>query len=155
MYVYILAFHSLVRWFLLVGLVYAIYRSYKGWLTNAPYTAFDNKVRHYSATVAHIQLVLGLWLYIISPLTTYFLHHFSEAVHDREIRFFGMEHISMMLLGIIVITVASILSKRQQSDTAKFKVLALGYTLALLIIISSVPWPFSPLVSRPWVRGWF
>ena len=155
MYAYILAVHSLMRWLVLAGVLLALYRAYKGWLSKAPYTAFDNRLRHYSATAAHIQLVLGLWLYVISPVTTYFLHHFNEAVHDRELRFFGMEHITMMLLAIIVITITSILSKRRQNDTAKFKTWALGYTLALLIIISSVPWPFSPVVSRPWIRFWF
>jgi hypothetical protein len=82
----------------------------------------------------------------------YFLHHYKEAVHEREIRFFGMEHSSMMILGIIVITISSILAKRQTNDKVKFKTLAIGYTLALLIILSSVPWPFSPLVSRPYLR---
>lgn len=152
MYTAVLAIHSLVRWLVLGGLLFAIYRSYRGWLGNRPYSAFDNGVRHWSATIAHLQLVLGLWLYFISPITDYFLHHFTESVHQRELRFFGMEHSSMMLLGIIVVTVSSILAKRRSTDTAKFKTLAIGYSLALLIILSSVPWPFSPLVSRPWLR---
>ena len=152
MYPYILAVHSFTRWFVLVSLVFAIYRSYQGWLGGKEYSGFDNGIRHWSATIAHVQLILGLWLYYISPLTDYFLHHYSVAVHEREIRFFGMEHSSMMILGIIVITISSMLAKRQTTDKGKFKTLALGYTLALLIILSSVPWPFSPLVSRPYLR---
>ncbi len=152
MYAIILAIHSLVRWFVIAGIIYALYRSYMGWLAGKKYSAFDNRIRHWSATLAHIQLVLGLWLYFISPVTNYFLQHFDEAVHQRQLRFFGMEHSVMMLLGIIVITISSLLAKQQNSDSAKFKVLALGYTFALLIISSSVPWPFSPLVSRPWLR---
>jgi hypothetical protein len=152
MYVVILALHSFTRWLVLVSLVYAIYRSYRGWLGSKEYSFFDNGVRHWSATIAHVQLILGLWLYFISPVIDYFLHHYKEAVHEREIRFFGMEHSSMMILGIIVITISSILAKRQTNDKVKFKTLAIGYTLALLIILSSVPWPFSPLVSRPYLR---
>jgi hypothetical protein len=65
---------------------------------------------------------------------------------------FGMEHSLMMILGIIAITISSILSKRNTDDIVKYKILGTGYTLALLIILSSVPWPFSPLVSRPYLR---
>jgi len=152
MYAVILALHSLTRWLVLLSLIYVIYRSYKGWASDKEYSSFDNGVRHWSATIAHIQLILGLWLYFISPVTSYFLHHYKVAVHEREIRFFGMEHSSMMILGIIVITISSILAKRQRTDKGKFKTLAIGYTLALFIILSSVPWPFSPLVSRPYLR---
>ena len=152
MYQYLLALHSLTRWFVLTSLLYAIYRSYRGWVNENEYSPFDNKVRHWSATIAHVQLILGLWLYFISPITDYFLHHYSVAVHEREIRFFGMEHSLMMILAIVVITISSILSKRQSSAKGKYKTLAIGYTLAMLIILSSLPWPFSPLVSRPYLR---
>ena len=152
MYPYILALHSLIRWFVLGSVVFAIYRSYRGWLGGSAYSKFDNRVRHWSATIAHIQLVLGVWLYLVSPITQYFLHNFKDAVHEREIRFFGIEHSVMMILGIVVITIASVISKRQSTDKGKYKTLALGYTLGLLIILTSVPWPFSPLVSRPVLR---
>ena len=152
MYPYLLVLHSLFRWLVLCSLLLAIYRSYRGWLGRKEYLKFDNAIRHWSATIAHVQLILGLWLYFISPITDYFMHHFHEAVHEREIRFFGMEHSMMMILGIIVITIASMLSKRQQTDQGKFRTLALGYTLGLLIILPSVPWQFSPLVSRPYFR---
>jgi hypothetical protein len=152
MYYLLLAIHSFWRWAVLGSLIYTIYTSYQGWFGSKAYTSFDNKVRHWTATVAQIQLVLGLCLYFISPLTDYFRHHYHVAVHDREIRFFGMEHSTMMILGIMVITISSMLSKRQTTDSGRFKIVAIGYTLALLIILSSVPWPFSPLVSRPYLR---
>jgi hypothetical protein len=50
--------------------------------------------------MAHIQFLLGVTLYFISPIVNYFLHNFSSAMHERAIRFFGMEHITMMLIGI-------------------------------------------------------
>ena len=152
MYSYILALHSFTRWLVLISLLHAIYSSYKGWLGKKAYTKFDNSIRHWSATIAHVQLILGLWLYFLSPLIDYFLHHFREAIHEREIRFFGMEHSIMMILGIVIITISSMASKRQETDTGKFRTLAIGYTFALLIILSSIPWPFSPMVSRPYIR---
>ncbi|WP_439697570.1 hypothetical protein ACFGVS_04065 [Mucilaginibacter sp. AW1-7] len=149
MYGTLLALHSLTRWLILITLLFAIFRSYRGWLSGSPYLKFDNIVRHTTATIAHLQLILGVWLYFISPIVAYFLHHFATAVHERAIRFFGMEHVTMMLIGITLITLGSVKSKRQTNDLKKFKTMAIWLTVALLVILSSVPWSFSPLISRP------
>jgi len=94
MYPNLLALHSLVRWLVLTSLLFAIFRAYYGWLSRKQFSSFDNAVRHWTATIAHIQLFLGIWLYFISPIVAYFLHHFSTAIHERAIRFFwhGTHH---------------------------------------------------------------
>ena len=148
----LLALHSLVRWFVLISLVFALFRAYTGWLSKKKFSGFDNAVRHWTATIAHIQLVLGLWLYFISPAVDYFLHNYKEAVHLREIRFFGMEHSLMMFTAIIVISIGSFKVKRRHPDEEKFKTMAIWYSVGLFIILSSIPWGFSPLVSRPYFR---
>lgn len=152
MYYTLLVLHSAMRWFVLISLLFAIFRGYSGWKTNQSFSSFDNSVRHITATIAHIQLILGLCLYGISPIVQYFFDNFKEAIHDRQIRFFGMEHITVMFISIIIITLGSIKAKKQTTDQAKFKTMAIWYTIALLAILSSVPWQFSPLVSRPYFR---
>lgn len=153
MYIFFLALHSLVRWLVLVSLLFAICRASRGWLLNKNFGRFDNAVRYITATIAHIQLIIGLWLYFISPIVNYFLHNFQKAIHERQIRFFGMEHITMMLIAVILITIGSVKTKRKISDVEKFKCMTIWYTAALLIILSSVPWSFSPLISRPLLRA--
>ncbi len=152
MYQTLLAFHSLFRWLVLASLLFAIYSGYKGWLADKPFTKFDNSVRHWTATIAHIQLIIGLWLYFISPVIDYFLHHYKDAVHEREIRFFGMEHNIMMIAAIVIITIGSAKAKRKSTDKEKFKTMAIWFTIGLLIILVSIPWKFSPLASRPYFR---
>jgi len=152
MYPILLALHSLIRWFVLGGLLFAIVWAYHGWLANKTFTKFDERLRWITATIAHIQLVIGLWLYFISPIVNYFLHNYSMAVHQRQIRFFGMEHITMMLTAIILITIGSAKAKRKTTDKEKFKTMAIWFSIALFIIFVSVPWSFSPLTSRPSFR---
>jgi len=96
MYSALLALHSLVRWLVLAGLLSAIYRAFVGWRYKKKFTLFDNSLRRWAAAIAHVQLVIGLWLYFISPFAVYFLHNFPASVHQREFRFFGMEH-SLMI----------------------------------------------------------
>ena len=152
MYSTLLALHSLVRWFVLASLLFAIFRAFNGWFSGRNFSRVDNSIRHWTATIAHIQLAFGLVLYFISPIVNYFLHNFNDAVHRREIRFFGMEHSLMMITAIVVITIGSARAKRQQTDREKFKTMALWFGAGLLIILSSVPWAFSPLTSRPYFR---
>ncbi|HEX6428575.1 MAG TPA: hypothetical protein VF008_12850 [Niastella sp.] len=153
MYYLLLAIHSLVRWLVLVSLLVAIFQAYKGWLGNKPFSKFDNIIRSATASIAHVQFVLGIVLYCISPLVRYFLGYFKTAVHQREIRFFGMEHIAMMLIAVVLITIGSMKAKRQSTDKQRFKTMAIWFTIALIIILSSIPWQFSPLISRPYFRS--
>ncbi len=152
MYTTITFLHSFTRWLVLAGLLYTLYRAITGLLIYRKFTRTDNLARHWSATIAHIQLILGLWLYFISPVIDYFLHHYKEAAKQPEVRFFGMEHSVMMLSAIILITLGSAKAKRKEQDRDKFKTLAIWYSIALLIILIMIPWPFSPFASRPYLR---
>ena len=153
MYLTLVALHSWMRWLVLISLLFALYRAYRGWLGNKNFTRSDNTVRHTTATILHIQFLLGLWLYFISPLVQTFLHNFKEGMHERQLRFFGLEHITVMLAAIVVITIGSAKAKRKRFDKQKFRTMAIWFTIGLLLVLSSIPWPFSPLISRPWVRG--
>jgi hypothetical protein len=100
----------------------------------------------------HIQLTLGVWLYFVSPVVDYFLNNFGAAVHMREIRFFGMEHITMMIVAVVLLTIGSVKVKRAKEDQKKFKRMLIWYSIVLLIIFLSIPWSFSPFTSRPLYR---
>jgi hypothetical protein len=154
MYSILLSIHSILRWIVLFTIVYTLYRNYKGWFSNSRYTKRDNLTRHSTATIVHIQFLIGFCLYSISPIVNYFLHHFKEAIHERDLRFFGMEHSLMMLTSVICVTIGSMASKRKISATEKFKTMAIWTSIGLFIILINVPWPFSPFTAnRPYLRG--
>ena len=58
----------------------------------------------------------------------------------------------LALIAVIIITIGSMLAKRKINDRDKFKTMAIWYSIGLLVILANIPWPFSPLVSRPWFR---
>jgi len=152
MYFSILAIHSVFRWLVLISITLSTSLAYRGWFSNRPFTLVDNSIRHWTATIAHIQLLLGLWLYSVSPVINYFLHNYNKAVSQREVRFFGLEHSTMMCLAIVFISFGSAKAKRKQIAVDKFKTMAIWFTIGLLIILANIPWPFSPLTSRPYLR---
>ncbi len=152
MYQTLTFYHSLVRWLVLASLIVAIYRAYKGYKLKLHFTKTDNVVRHWTATIAHIQLILGIVLYSQSPVISYFWTNFREAVHNIDITFFGLIHSILMLMAITLITIGSALAKRKQTDDQKFKTMLVWFSISLIIIFIAIPWPFSPLANRPYFR---
>ena len=144
--------HSTFRWLVLLSLLYSIFRAYKGYFSNKEFSKTDNSVRHWTATIAHIQLVLGITLYSQSPIIKYFWTNFNEAKESFDLLFFGLIHIFLMLFSIILITIGSSISKRKTTDKEKFKTMLIYFAIALLIIFIAIPWPFSPLANRPYFR---
>ncbi len=109
-------------------------------------------MRHWTATIAHVQLVLGIILYSQSPVISYFWKNFNTAKESFELLFFGLIHIVLMLFSIVLITIGSSAAKRKTSDRYKFKTMFTWYSIALAVIFIAVPWPFSPFANRPYFR---
>jgi hypothetical protein len=145
-------YHSLFRWLVLASLVYTIFRAYSGYVSKRTFGKTDNAARHWTATIAHIQLVIGMTIYWQSPLIRYFWASAKDAIGQVNITFFALIHVTLMMTAITLITIGSSLTKRRTSDTEKFRTMLIWYSIALLIIFIAVPWPFSPLASRPYFR---
>jgi threonine/homoserine/homoserine lactone efflux protein len=151
-YSLLLFFHSLFRWLVLSGLAYALWRGVRGWSGRRVFSSTDDKVRHTTATLAHVQLVIGYGLYFNSPLVQWFRGHYREAMGQLQVVFFGLIHILLMTLAIVLVTIGSAAAKRKTTDVRKFRTMTLWYLAALVIILLAVPWPFSPFARRPFFR---
>ena len=152
MYATILTIHSLFRWLVLLSLCYAIFRAYRGYRTNSFFSNWDNKLRHWTATIAHVQLIFGVLVYLKSPIIQFYFSDFKHLISNWELTFFGLFHSILMLTAIVVITIGSAKAKRKKTDTEKFKIMFVWFSIALIIIFIAIPWPFSPLANRPYLR---
>lgn len=152
MYAFALPLHSLFRWLVLVALLLSITVSIRGILSKKTFSKSDNKLRHWTATTAHIQLIIGILLYLKSPIVSYFFNNKTESSTNWDPTFYGVVHISLMILAIVMITIGSAKAKRQNQDLDKFKTMLLWYSVGLMIILIAIPWPFSPLANRPLIR---
>ncbi|HAH50903.1 MAG TPA: cytochrome B [Balneola sp.] len=146
MYNILVHLHSVNRWIVLLLIVLALIKSFSGWFGKKDFTDADKKSALFALIFTHIQLILGLALFFISPLVS-----FEEGALKSEIfRFYTVEHFTMMIIAIALITIGFSLSKRAQESITKFKRVAVFYLLGLIIILSSIPWPF-----RIPGAGWF
>lgn len=152
MYQYLLIFHSIFRWFVLCSLMLSIYKAYLGYTQHKEFSKTDNALRHWTATITHIQLIVGITLYFKSPLISYFWGNLSEAISYFESSFFGLFHLLFMLMSIVIVTIGSALAKRKTTAREKYRTVLIWFSVALFIIFVAIPWPFSPFVNRPYIR---
>ena len=145
MYNGLLHAHSGLRWVVLVLLLAAIFNAFskkKGGI----WTPKDKKVTLFAMIFTHIQLLIGLVLYFISPKVS-----FGEGmISDSILRFYAVEHLVTMLLAIALITIGYSKSKKAESDAKKFGAVATFYLIGLVLILAGIPWPF-----RIAGAGWF
>src|SRR3954462_13812780 len=116
--------HSLLRYILLIFILISIFKSFSGWFGKKPYLPGDKKVALFTLISAHLQLVVGLILYFVSPTVKMGLSDIGSAMKDPGLRFWTVEHISMMLIAIIFITLVYSLAKRGKDDETKHKRIA-------------------------------
>lgn len=150
MYEILLRSHSGLRWILLILVLGAIFRAVTN-MSSGKFTALDDKLSLFSLMTAHIQLLLGLWLYFISPFVKAAMAAgMGEAMKDSVMRFWMVEHITGMIIGIALITIGRIAAKKATEDKAKFKKIAVYFSVGLLIILATIPWPFREALARGW-----
>ena len=149
MYTGMLHLHNLMRYVLVILLILAVIKSFIGWFNKKEYTAADNKLSLFLFISAHIQLLVGLVLYFISPIVKTAMNDMGAAMKDSMLRFWSTEHMLSMIVGIVIITLGRIMAKKGKSDSAKFRRQAVYFTLAMVIIFSAIPWPWSA-IARPW-----
>ena len=140
--------HSGFRWLLLIILLVAIYKAFTGYTANKPFTKSDNTIRLLTVIFTHLQLIIGLILYIQSPLVKLFWENPGSAITQEAPMFFGLFHFVFMLLAVVFITIGSAKTKKKNSDKEKFKTMRNWFLAALIIILLAIPWPYLPSAGR-------
>jgi len=80
----------------------------------------------------------------------------ASAMKDPIIRYWTVEHISLMIIAVILITIARISMKKLKTDTAKHKRLFFLNIVALIFILAAIPWPHTAVgAGRHFLFGFF
>ncbi|MBK9292777.1 MAG: cytochrome B [Bacteroidetes bacterium] len=138
--------HSGLRWVLILLFVLTIYRlfveAFRG--SYSPKTLQFGK---FTVIVAHIQVLIGLVLYFfLSPK----VHFDPEAMKSTFLRFYLVEHISMMLIAVILLTIAWVKGKKKEAHQKRARYLFTWFVVAFVIILAAIPWPFRTALGGGW-----
>jgi hypothetical protein len=148
-------FHNFLRWAIIILLLLSIFKSYSGWQGKKIFAAGDKKTWLFTMITAHITLLIGIYQVLwgrYGVLVTQ-LPEGTSVMKDKFFRFFWVEHPTGMILAIVLITLGYGMSKKPVADEIKYKKAFWFFTLALIVILATVPWPFREIVGRPWFPG--
>jgi fucose permease len=134
LYSNLLLFHSLIRYFVLIFLVIVVVRSYMGWSKKTGFTSMDDKSGLWLLMLTHTQFILGLILYFVSP----FVKFEGSTMKDSMLRYWTVEHVSMMLIAVVLITVGRVTSRKMKEENAKHKRMFIFCAIALVIILAAI-----------------
>ncbi|WP_117879930.1 hypothetical protein [Aureibaculum luteum] len=133
--------HSYWAYLVLALLIIATINAIIGFTQNKEFKDKDLRISLFTLIVTHIQLLIGLGWYFMSPSYKAIKEvGMSEAMGNPGLRLLSVEHPLMMIIGIVFITIGWSKHKKQASDKGKFKTIAIFYGLGLLFILSRIPW---------------
>ncbi len=130
--------HSFLAYILLAALLFSIIYVIVQFVQKKRFTDKVRKVALAGFIVAHLQLLIGLVLYVISPLGLTGLS--ADAMQDSFMRLYTLEHPLTMIIGIVLITIGYIKAKKPGDDARRFKTIILYYTLGIALILLRIPW---------------
>lgn len=130
----LLVTHSYLRYIVLILLIVVIIGSLMGLLNRKPYTATDNKLSLFLFISTHLQLLLGLILFFVSPVVQFS----GEAMKDPTTRYWLVEHNTAMLIAIVLITLARTTSKKMVDSQARHRRMLIFNLIALAIIVIAI-----------------
>jgi hypothetical protein len=133
--------HSGLRWIVILLLLTAIMSSFFKMLIKSNYKKFDKVLSIASLSSVHLQIILGIILYFISPKVIFK----AESMSNSMLRFFLVEHVILMLLSATVISIGFRITKKTSLPYDKHLNTFLFYTASLLLIVFSIPWPWKHL----------
>lgn len=150
LYTVLLFVHSWLRWVLVALIVVALVRALRG-SKGEPWTQSDSRVRIATVSAFDTQVLLGVILWVLSPMTPKSGAAMGAYMKVSALRFFTVEHAFSMLIALAALHIGSVRSKRAENDQARHKKWAIAVGIAIFFVLAGIPWPGMPY-ARPLLR---
>jgi len=142
MYTTLQFLHSYWAYLVLLIVTLATFNALIGYFAKKEYGPKDFRISLFALIVSHLQLLLGLVLYFVSPLGLQSIstNGMGTVMKNSVLRLNAVEHPTVMILMVVFITIGYSKHKKRLVSTPKFKMLAIFYTIALILMLSRIPW---------------
>ena len=133
--------HSFWAYLVLLVLILGILNAIIGKIKEKDFESRDLRLSLFGLILSHIQLLIGLILYFVSPwFVQWSKMGMGGVMKDAQTRLYLVEHPFTNILAIVLITMGWSLHKRQSDPGKKFLRIALFYGFGLLLLLSRIPW---------------
>ncbi|TDQ33096.1 hypothetical protein [Zeaxanthinibacter enoshimensis] len=133
--------HSYLAYVVLLVLFLAVANAITGLVSNRMFTLEkDYRVSLFALILSHIQLLVGLLLYFLSPNGLSAIQSLGMGGLNSAARLLAVEHPFINILAIVLITIGWSRHKKFLDGKKKFRSIAIFYGLGLVLILSRIPW---------------
>lgn len=133
--------HSYWAYLVLLVLILATFNAIIKFFAKKEFHAKDFRITLFTLIVSHIQLLIGLLLYLVSPRLALFGERgMGEIMGNSLNRLYLIEHPLVNIIAVTLITIGYSKNKKKLTSAAKFKVIAIFYAIALVLFLSRIPW---------------
>ena len=130
--------HSYWAYLVLVDLIIATANAVCKFFGYKEFDAKDFRISLFALITMHIQLLIGIILYFTRG---YFDENsIGEVMKNDSLRKLAVEHPTTMIIAVALVTIGYSKHKKKLTSHPKFKMLAIFYTIALLLLLSRIPW---------------
>lgn len=142
MYRAIYYLHSYWAYMVILVVFLATINALIGVFSKKPYGAKDFRISLFALICTHLQLLIGLILFFVSPKIVWFSENIDMGLimKNSTMRMYNVEHPLLMIIAIALITIGYSKHKKKLSSAPKFETLAIFYTLAFAAILAMIPW---------------
>lgn len=141
MYSTLQALHSYWAYLVFIILVIATFNAIYKLIAGKEFSAFDFRISLFTLIVSHIQLLIGIVLFFVNDYLSIIKESgMGTVMKNAGLRDKIIEHPTTMIIAVVLITVGYSKHKKKLTSKPKFKMLAMFYTLALLLVIAKIPW---------------
>ena len=134
--------HSYWAYLVLAILIIAVINAIFGLISKKEYSAKDLRIALFGLIISHIQFLIGLVLYFVSPYFEMWSH--GGVMGDAAKRLYLVEHPAINIITIVLITVGFSKHKKKDSSASKFKTIFIFYLIGLILLLSRIPWDVWP-----------
>ena len=138
----ILAIHNILRWAVLLTGLLALVQTARGLDGRTPFAKTRPLLLAFTANL-HLQLLLGLALFVVSPTVKAYMADMAGTMRDGSRRFFIAEHPTLMVAAVLLATIGGVVAKNAADDAARHRRALVFTVITMLVLLAGIPW------SRP------
>ena len=134
--------HSGWAYIVLIVLILATINALIKFFGNKEFDPKDFRISLFTLITMHIQLLIGIVLFFMKDYfsTIKEVGGMGEVMKNSELRNLIVEHPTTMIIAVALVTIGYSKHKKKLVSKSKFKMLAIFYTLALILVLAKIPW---------------
>ena len=134
--------HSKWAYLVLLVLVLATFNALIKFFGDKEFDAKDFRISLFALITMHIQLLIGIVLFFMKDYFSVIeqVGGMGEVMKNSALRNLIVEHPLTMIIAVALVTIGYSKHKKKLTSKPKFKLLAIFYTIALLLVLAKIPW---------------